>query len=68
MPRKNNANSASLPVLLVCLTDPETGAVKWKPQNGGRWRSARSIYEATKMADAAGLPTPREIELVERTS
>lgn len=58
-----------LPVLLLHLDDPETGAVSFKPKDvkGARWRKARSIYEASHLADAV-MPCPREIEMVSRKS
>jgi hypothetical protein len=61
--------SDALPILLVHLDDPQTGAVSFKPRGlkGARWRKARSIYEASTLADAV-LSCPREIHFVERKS
>ena len=55
------------PVLLVHLDNPNTGQVSFKPEavKGARWRRARSVYEASVLADAA-MPTPRIIDYVKR--
>lgn len=59
--------TAALPVLLVHLDDPETGTVSFKPAGikGARWRKARSVYEASTLADDV-LPCPRELHYVMR--
>jgi len=54
-----------LPILLVHLFDAETGEVKWRPKAGGRWKNAKSVYDACQQADAV-MSEPREIEYVER--
>jgi hypothetical protein len=57
----------ALPIILVHLDNPDTGAVSWKPkaQKGARWRKARSVYQACNDADAV-MPCPREIDYVAR--
>lgn len=54
-----------MPILLVYLDNPMTGAVKFKPKVKGRWKKARSVYDAAHQADAV-MPTPRVIEYVDR--
>jgi hypothetical protein len=59
-------------ILQVHLDDPDTGAVSFKPKaiKGARWRKARSIYEASRLADEimpeATADAPRTIDYVER--
>jgi hypothetical protein len=60
--------------LLVHLDNPDTGAVSFKPADtkGARWRKARSIYEASRLADdvmpEATADAPRVIDYVEAMS
>jgi hypothetical protein len=61
-------------VLLIHLDNPDTGAVSFKPKDikGARWRKARSVYEASALADKIMPPAtpdePRTIDYVERMS
>lgn len=59
--------SDALPILLVHLDNPDTGAVSFKCKGikGARWKTARDIYDAGRKVEGL-IADPHIIDYVQR--